>query len=41
MKDWRTYFKTQLTKTKQFVLENEARQGETDTLILDIQTKTS
>jgi hypothetical protein len=33
MKDWRTYFKTQLTDSGQFVFENESHRGSTDTLI--------
>jgi hypothetical protein len=33
MKDWRTYFKTQLTDKGQFIFDNETRHGETDKLI--------
>ncbi|HYG01810.1 MAG TPA: hypothetical protein VD927_05150 [Chryseosolibacter sp.] len=33
MEDWKTYFKTRLTNTGQFILDNESRHGETDILI--------
>jgi hypothetical protein len=33
MKDWRTYFKTRLTDSGQFIFENESHRGTTDTLI--------
>jgi hypothetical protein len=32
MKDWRTYFETRLTDSRQFIFENKSHRGTTDTL---------